>query len=132
MQHLYQPIIHKASLMGLAVHVGHSGLCLNDNAELRAVGEGRIGVFALQPRRWLGLIPRIKRLYLGHLGPQAALLVAPRLERDEQLRVRIVGLTPEHLAQGTGPEIHVSVWSNGRTHAQALGLQAGGSQALGA
>lgn len=132
MQHLYQPIIHKASLMGLAVHVGRSGLCLNDTAELRATGEGRIGVFALQPRRWLGLIPRIKRLYLGHLGPQAATLVAPRLDRDEQLRVRIVGLTPEHLAGGAEPEIHVSVWSNGRTQAEALGVQGMAARGLGA
>lgn len=127
MQHLYQPIIHKASLMGLALHVGRSGLCLNDTAELVPMAEGRVGVLALQPRRWLGLIPRVRRLYLGHLGPQAAALIGPRLERGEQLRVRIVGLTPEHLAAGAEPEIHVSVWSNGRTHAEALGHQAIGA-----
>ncbi|OHC46935.1 MAG: hypothetical protein A2092_06580 [Rhodobacteraceae bacterium GWE1_64_9] len=125
MQHLYEPIIHKASLIGLAVHVGHSGLCLNDTAELQAIADGQIGVFAVRHGRWLGLIPHRRRVYLGNLGPQAAQIVAPRLAREEQLRVRIVGLTPEHLAREAPPEIHVSVWTNGRTRAEAMGQAMG-------
>lgn len=109
MQHPYQPIIHKARLHGLAVNVGRTGLSLNDAAELQQNEQG-IGVHAMLQRPFLGLIPRQKRIYLGQLGPAASALVAPHLDRGGPLRVRIVGLTPEHLAGTDGPEVHVSVW----------------------
>lgn len=110
MQHVIQPLIHKAQVMGLAVNVARTGLCLNDPAELRMLDEGRIGVYAVIRRPFLGVIPRNSRLYLGHLGPAAAGLVAPHMMREQPLRVRIVGLTPEHLAGEAAAEIHVSVW----------------------
>ena len=109
MQHLFQPIIHKARLQALAVNVGRAGLTLNDAAELQQNDRG-IGVHVLLQRPFLGVIPRCKRVYLGQLGPAACALVQPHLDRGGPLRVRIVGLTPEHLAGPDGPEVHVSVW----------------------
>lgn len=110
MQTQFQPIIHKTRLQQLALHVARSGLCLNDTVELQREGDD-IVVLARLHRPFLGLIPRRRQTRLGLLGPHAVALVAPLIDRDAPLRARIVGLTPEHLAGATGPEVHVSVWS---------------------
>lgn len=107
MQHVIQPILNKAKVHGLAVHVARSGLCLNDPAELHITEEGRLEIHALIKRPFLGLIPRSSKLALGHLGPRATAVLVPHLEAETPLRLRIVGLTPEHIA---APEVFVSVW----------------------
>ena len=106
-----QPLIHKAPVHGLLVHVGRCGLCIGDPATLHLLEDGQIGIFAQVRRRVLG-----RRLsQLGHLGPAGTTLLRPAVQRGQHLRVRIVGLTPEHLA---APEVHISVWGE----AAGLGL----------
>ena len=115
MHDLLQPLIHKAAVRDIVVHVARTGLCIGAQAELHTLPDGRVGVFARLTRRFLGLIPRNLTLLIGVLGPQASALIAPAVERGEPLRVRIVGLTPEHLtAPGCSPEVHVSVWGDPR------------------
>ena len=115
MHDLLQPLIHKAAVRDISVHVARTGLSIGAEAELHPLPDGRIGVFARLERRFLGFIPRQVTLLIGVLGPQASALIAPAVERGESLRVRIVGLTPEHLtAPGCGPEVHVSVWGDPR------------------
>lgn len=115
MYDLLQPLIHKAAVRDISVHVARTGLSIGAEAELHVLPDGRVGVFALLTRRFLGLIPRQVTVQIGVLGPQACALIAPAVERGELLRVRIVGLTPEHLtAPGMGPEVHVSVWGDPR------------------
>lgn len=120
MRHTLRPLIHKAPVLGLRVHVGRTGLCIGDPAALELLADGHIGIFALVRRRLLGLALRRSLLQIGHLGPTGATLLRPALERGQHLRVRIVGLTPEHLA---APEVHISVWGD----ATGLGVQACGS-----
>lgn len=115
MHDLLQPLIHKAAVREIAVHVARTRLSIGDESELHPLPDGRIGVFVRQTRRFLGLIPRQITLLIGVLGPQASALIAPAVERGELLRVRIVGLTPEHLMpNGAGPEVHISVWGDPR------------------
>lgn len=115
MNDLLQPLIHKAEVRELAVHVGRTGLSIGDRAELVALDDGRVGVVARVRRRFLGLIPGTRAVLIGTLGPEGSRLVGPAVGRAEPLRVRIVGLTPEHLAEaGRGPEVHVSVWGDAR------------------
>lgn len=115
MYDLLQPLIHKAAVHDIAVNVARTGLSIGSEAELHLLPDGRIGVFARLNRRFLGFIPRQVTVLIGVLGPQASALIIPAVERNELLRVRIVGLTPEHLtAPGFGPEVHVSVWGDPR------------------
>ncbi len=115
MHDLLQPLIHKAAVHNISVNVARTGLSIGDTAELIPLADGRIGVFARPFRRLFGLIPRRVRLLVGTLGPSATSLIAPAVERGESLRIRIVGLTPEHLAAApNGPEIHISVWGDPR------------------
>lgn len=115
MHDLLQPLIHKAAVRDIVVHVARTGLSIGSEAELHPLPDGRIGVFARLTRRFLGLIPRQVTVLIGVLGPHASALIAPAVERGETLRVRIVGLTPEHLTSaGNGPEIHISVWGDPR------------------
>lgn len=115
MQDLLQPLIHKAAVQDIAVHIARSGLSIGDEAELHLLAEECIGVFALRHRRFLGLIPRRVSTLIGVLGPQAGAILTPAVENGELLRVRIVGLTPEHLVTAGGrPEIHISVWGDPR------------------
>jgi hypothetical protein len=115
MHDLLQPLIHKAAVHDIAIHIARTGLSIGDEAELHELPDGRIGVFARVTRRFLGLFPRSIKLPIGVLGPGAGRLIAGAVIQGESLRVRIVGLTPEHLApEGQGPEIHISVWGDPR------------------
>lgn len=108
------PLIHKAPVEGLTVHVARTRLAIGDPAWLDRLSDGRIGVFAEVRQLVLGLFPRQRPTLLGHLGPVAEEIVAPSLAHGDPLRVRIIDLTPEHLANGHPPEVYVSVWGDPR------------------
>lgn len=104
------PILAKAQVFGLAFNVARSGLCIGDSAEVALEPDGRAVVSAMVRRRLLGVVPMTRHCQLGHLGPVVARILAPLLEDGRDLRVRIVGITPEHLSGQHGPELFVSVW----------------------
>ena len=118
------PLIHKAPVEGIAVHVARTGLCIGAAAWLDRLPDGRIGVFASLSTPILRVIPRHRPGLVGHLGPLAAEIVAPSLAHDDTLRVRIIDLVPEHLSNGYPPEVYISVWGDPR-HLQPI-LQASG------
>jgi hypothetical protein len=113
------PLIHKAPIESLLVHVARSGLVIGDAAWFDRLADGRIGVFAQAKQLILWVVPRRSPRLLGHLGPIAEEIVAPSLAHGDDLRVRIVALVPEHLAHGHPPEIHISVWGDPR-HLQPI------------
>lgn len=108
------PLIHKAPVEGLAVHVARTRLAIGDAAWLDRLSDGRVGVFAEVRRLVFGLFPSQRPTLLGHLGPLAEEIVAPSLAHGDNLRVRIIDLTPEHLANGYPPEVYISVWGDPR------------------
>lgn len=114
------PLIHKAPVEGLMIHVARTRLSIGDAASLDRLSDGRIGVFARLSLPILGLIPRHRTGLLGHLGPVAEEIVAPSLAHGDPLRVRIIDLVPEHLANGYGPEVYISVWGDPRHLSPAL------------
>jgi hypothetical protein len=114
------PLIHKAPIEGLVIHVARTRLVIGDIAWLDRLPDGRIGVFAKVRQPFLGIIPRQRAALLGHLGPVAEEIVAPSLEHGDPLRVRIIDLVPEHLANGYPPEIYISVWGDPRHLAPIL------------
>jgi hypothetical protein len=108
------PLIHKAPVEDLVIHVARTGLSIGDNARIERLSDGRIGVFARLKKPILGLIPYHREGLIGHLGPMAEEIVAPSLAHGDDLRVRIIDLTPEHLANGFPPEVYISVWGDPR------------------
>ncbi len=112
MQDILQVLIHKAPVQGLLLHIGRSGLCIGDAAELQLQADGRIAIFAQAKRPLLGVLPRRSLRHLGFLGPAATAVMTDPLRHSDHLRVRIVGLTPEHLAPNGEAEVYISVWSN--------------------
>ncbi|MBA3911877.1 MAG: hypothetical protein C0524_18860 [Rhodobacter sp.] len=113
------PLIHKAPVEGLQVHVARAGLTIGDTAWLERLSDGRVGVFAQLRRPILGFIPRLRPGPVGHLGPVAEEIVAPSLAHGDALRVRIIDLVPEHLSNGFPPEVYISVWGDPR-HLQPI------------
>lgn len=113
------PLIHKAPVEGLAIHVARAGLAIGDQARLDRLSDGRIGVFARLRKPILGLLPHHKEGLVGHLGPVAEEILAPSLAHGDDLRVRIIDLTPEHLSNGYPPEVYISVWGDPR-HLQPI------------
>lgn len=112
MQDTLQPLIHKAPVMGLRVNVTQARLCIGDTAALRLLTDGQIGIFAQASRRFLGSLRPKSLQHLGNLGPAGAAIIGQALQEGRHLRVRIVGLTPEHLAQDSGAEVWISVWGD--------------------
>jgi hypothetical protein len=108
------PLIHKAPVEGLTVHVARTRLAIGDPAWLDRLADGKVGVFAEVRQMVLGLFPRQRPSLLGHLGPLAEEIVAPSLAHGDPLRVRIIDLVPEHLANGFPPEVYISVWGDPR------------------
>ncbi|MCL4066348.1 hypothetical protein M3484_07180 [Pseudomonas sp. GX19020] len=107
-----EAILPQVPVEGIAVHIGRAGICMGDMAEARLLPDGRVGIYAMVRRRLMGIIPVRRMSYLGHLGPVAERILAPALIEGLMLRLRIVVLTPEHLATSGPPEIHVSVWAD--------------------
>lgn len=112
MQDILQVLIHKAPVQDVQLHIGKSGLCIGDAAELHLQGDGKIAIFAQAKRPLLGVLPRRALRQLGQLGPAATAVMTEPLQHGDHLRVRIVGLTPEHLSPTGAAEIYISVWSN--------------------
>jgi hypothetical protein len=108
------PLIHKAPVEGLLVHVARAGLAIGDAAALERLPDGRVGVVASIRQPFLGLFPRQRPALLGHLGPVAEEIVTPSLQHGDPLRVRIIDLVPEHLSNGYPPEVYISVWGDPR------------------
>jgi hypothetical protein len=108
------PLIHKAPVEGILVHVARARLSIGDPAAIDRLPDGRIGVYATVRKPILGFIPRRKMVLIGHLGPSLDPILAPSLAHGDALRIRIIDLTPEHLANGNPPEIYISVWGDPR------------------
>lgn len=122
MQDIIEPIIHKAAVRDLTLRLKTTGLSIGDTAELRMDADNRITVFAPILRRRF-FIRRAVLRHVGYLGPNATALLTPMLQRDDHLRVRIVGLTPEHLASDGKAEMYVSVWGTTRHFTQSKSVQ---------
>lgn len=108
-QDVIQPIIHKAAVRDLCVTVNRTGLSIGDKVELRLTEDGQVAVYGWVKRRIL-VVTRRRLQKLGSLGPHACHLLEYGLRRGDYMRVRIVGMTPEHLAPDGRAEIDVSVW----------------------
>ncbi|MGO4909427.1 hypothetical protein ACEN2J_13975, partial [Pseudorhodobacter sp. W20_MBD10_FR17] len=117
MQDIIEPILHQAAVCDLTMALKSTGLSIGDTAELRLGDDHRVAVYAHILRRRLFIRRSVLR-HVGYLDAHAAMVLAPNLRNDEHLRVRIVGLTPEHLAHDGRAEMHVSVWGTAR-HASA-------------
>jgi hypothetical protein len=118
------PLIHKAPVEGLQIHVARAGIAIGDTAWLDRLTDGRVGVFTRLRQPIFGLIPRQRPGLVGHLGPVAEEIVAPSLAHGDTLRVRIIDLVPEHLSNGFPPEVYISVWGDPR-HLQPILLATG-------
>jgi len=116
------PLIHKAPVEGIRIHVARTGLGIGDPATLERMSDGRVGVRARLRQPILGLIPRHREGVIGHLGPLAEEIIAPSLAHGDSLRVRIIDLIPEHLANGFPPEVYISVWGDPRHLQPVLGV----------
>jgi hypothetical protein len=112
MREIPELILPQVPVEGISVHIGRSRLSMGDPVTARLVPDGRVAIWARVYRPLLGIIPRWRSTCLGHLGPVAAQIVTPALLEGHSLRLRVVMLTPEHLAVGRDPEIHVSVWGD--------------------
>lgn len=114
MHDIIEPILPQVPVEGIALHVGRSRLSMGDAVTPRLTPEGLVGLWARVFRPWMGIVPLWREGYIGHLGPMASQILAPALEKGLTLRMRVVMLTPEHLAGSGQPEIHVSVWGDPR------------------
>lgn len=114
MHDIIEPILPQVPVEGIALHVGRSRLSMGDTVTPRLMPEGLVGLWARIFRPWMGIVPLWREGYIGHLGPMASQILAPALEKGLALRMRVVMLTPEHLAGSGQPEIHVSVWGDPR------------------
>lgn len=111
MQGIIEPIIHKAAVTNLQRPLRNAGLSLGDACELHLDADGRIAVYVHILRRSF-LFRRRRLALIGYLAARTTPLIGPALQRGDPLRVRLVGLTPEHLASSGTPEMHISVWGN--------------------
>lgn len=109
MHDILEPILHKASVSEFRITIRTAGLSIGDTAELHLCEDGTVAVYATILKRGL-LFRRRKLAQVGLLGQRATALITPALRNRDHLRVRIVGLTPEHLSGDGRPEMNISVW----------------------
>ena len=105
-----QVILAKTSLTSLQLHIGKSGLSIDDPADLRLMEDGQIGVLATLTRYRFGIFPYKANALVGLIPPQDRDYLLPHMANIDSMRVRIVTLTPEHLSVDHRPELAISVW----------------------
>ncbi len=120
MHDMIEPILPQVPVEGIGLHIGRSRLSMGDAVTPRMMEDGQVGIWARVRRPWAGLVPLWRETRLGHLGPMVSQILAPALDEGMPLRMRVVMLTPEHLAGSGVPEIHVSVWGDPRLLAPFL------------
>ena len=116
------PIVPQIPVEQLTIHIARSRICLGDPVEAVLISEREVGIYAKVWQPFLGLVPRYKRRYIGKLGPLGSQILAPILAEGIALRLRIVLLTPEHLAGVNPVELMVSVWADPQAIAPFLAL----------
>ena len=105
-----QIILAKSTLTALQLHVGKSGLSIGDSAGLSLRDDGQIGVLATLTRYRLGLLPYRSQVLIGLIPLHDRAQLLPHMANADSMRVRVVALTPEHLAPDHRAEIAISVW----------------------
>ena len=105
-----QALIHQTSLQGLQFPIRGSGVALGQTVHLKCDQDRRVAAFVKLPARWFFGLGKTKLRQLGYLHLEAAELIAPALERQAQLRVRIVELEPAHARVAGVDQVCVSVW----------------------
>ncbi|MDQ2066537.1 hypothetical protein Q9295_09135 [Xinfangfangia sp. CPCC 101601] len=112
MRDIIEPILPQVPVEGIALHIGRSRLSMGDAVVPRLMADGQVGLWARVVRPWMGIIPVWRDGFIGQLGPVASEILAPAIEAGQKMRLRVVMLTPEHLAGDGQPEIHVSIWGD--------------------
>jgi len=107
-----QPLIHQASLHGLTMAVGGSGIVPGQNVELEITAERNILACVTLPSRWPFGFGRPRRQCLGYLHPEATQMLLPALDIEATLRVRIVEVEPAHARADGVDRISISVWGD--------------------
>ncbi|ATX67113.1 hypothetical protein [Roseinatronobacter bogoriensis] len=105
-----QALIHQTRIDGLQFAIQGSGVTLGQDVALEYDQQNRVAAFVKLPARWSFGFSRNKRKQLGYLGPDAAMLITPALERQAPLRVRIVELEPAHAREEGIDQVSVSIW----------------------
>lgn len=105
-----QALIYQASLYGLTLPVHGSGLAPGHPVELTLDPDYIVAAFVQLPSRLPFGLGKPRRKHLGYLEPDVAEWIAPALERQVALRVRIVEIEPAHARTDGLDQILVSVW----------------------
>ena len=105
-----QALIYQASLCGLTLPVHGSGLAPSHPVELALDPDHIVAAFVQLPSRLPFGLGKPRRKHLGYLEPDVAEWIAPALERQVALRVRIVEIEPAHARTDGLDQIRVSVW----------------------
>lgn len=86
MHDMLQPLIHKAQVHGLRIHVGRAGLCLGDTAEAVPPTMARWATCSAAPRAVSGLLVSGARCWSP--CPAAARILMPEITEGRPLRLR--------------------------------------------
>lgn len=96
----------------LLVERAPAWLSLGTALDLKQHQNGSVVALARRASRWPFLIGT--RVRIGTLSETAAGILRPAIHGQTRLRVRIVTLTPAHLAPDRTARIAISVWGDGR------------------
>lgn len=105
-----QALIYQASLYGLTLPVHGSGLAPGQAVELALDPDYIVAAFVQLPSRLPFGLGKPRRKHLGYLEPDVAEWIAPALERQVALRVRIVEIEPAYARTDGLDQILVSIW----------------------
>ncbi len=105
-----QALIHQARLHGLRIPIRGSSMAPGHPVELALDPDYIVAAFVTLPSRLPFGLGRATRKHLGYLDPQVAEKIAPAIEKQAVLRVRIVEIEPAHARTDVDDRISISVW----------------------
>lgn len=105
-----QALIHQASLHGLQIPIRGSSMVPGHSVELALDPDYIVAAFVTLPSRLPFGFGQPRRKHLGYLEPEVAKKIAPAIEKQVVLRVRIVEIEPAHARADGIDQISISVW----------------------
>lgn len=106
-----QPIIHKAAV-ALSINPVSVGISPRDSALLVLNPDATVTVLVERPSRLSFGLGSPRLVPIGALAARATDILLPALERQVDLRVRVVEVELPHVARTGRASVFVSVWGN--------------------
>ena len=105
-----QVLVYKSAIVNLAINPTTTAVAVGTKATLAPRLDGSVDIIVYLPSRWPFGFGTDRAVRAGTLDCRIADLLAPTLEKQSRLRVRVIEVEPAYIRRNAKPAVYISVW----------------------